>query len=158
MPPAANATIADVKYAFTYEGGVVREDRILNTLKHTGPLFLAKEHLVAGMLPEVVTIISGSTDVNITVHEMHSLVFEGVLSSADLANCGVHFSAKGSRLAKLVSDLDKAGFDWSPIGGPAEVAIPKARKRFTEGLFALPTDQRIFEEDDMLWDLSLIHI
>ena len=73
------ASVEDNKYKFTYTGNPRNDAAILKTLKHGGPLVVAKGHLIDSMLPQVTedeyadSVSTGRAYVQLTL--MHTLAF-----------------------------------------------------------------------------------
>ena len=144
--------VTDARYAFGYVGGASTPATSIKTLRAAGPLLLATEHRLAAWLPDAFDTVTHAPSVAITQHWMHAVIFGSLIIDTDLANGGVHFAVGGSRLAKLIKDMDEDGFDWTPIPGPLNEVMEKAGPMLKKAVAKLSLDQRALAAADVMYD------
>ena len=141
------------KYEFKYEGAVTTRDEALASLKHSGPLLIAADHLFARMLPDALPFDPvGGVEKVITETEMQGSAIGGMLLHPAVNKGGTHFAVWKDRWASMVQDLDDDGFDWTPIPGDAETAWPVANRRIEEGVAKLPDAKRMLLDTEVFYD------
>ena len=96
----------------------------MKALKGSGPLLIAKDHMLAAFLPDAFDEdASGALKTYLT--DVHALVFGGLLFNGDLVHNGMHLAVGMDRLAALFHDVDTSGWTLQPIKGSLEEAMPQ---------------------------------
>ena len=144
--------VTDVRYAFGYVGGASTPAASVKTLTAAGPLLISKEHRLATWLPEAFDDITHTPAVATTQQWIHSMIFGSLIYDTDIANGGMHFAVGGSRLAKLIKDIDESGFDWTPLAGKLHAVTETAGPMLKKAIAKLPSNQRALAAADVMYD------
>ena len=136
--------VTDARYAFGYVGGA-------STLTAAGPLLLAKEHRLAMWLPEAFDDVTHAPAVATTQDWIHSVIIGSLLLDTALVDGGMHFAVGGSRLAKLIKDIDESGFDRTPLAGMLQAVTETAGPMLKKAIAKLPLAQRALAAADVMY-------
>ena len=117
-------------------------------------MLLAADSKWATLLPDVVDKTAHAPRVMLNYVDIQAMAIPGMIIDMDMLDGGVHFAAKLTRLAQLTKDLDEDGFDWTPIPGPAAIAMTVAAERVFAGITALPAEKRRLAFADVLYSTT----
>ena len=145
-------TISDTRYAVKFVGDPAGDAARSKSLAGLGPLLIAKDHIMARILPDAFDRESYAPDVVIHSTDVACAFFTNAAFATELADSGVHFAVKPGRWAAAFKDVDDNGLDVTPISGEAEDAFPDAAGRISSAFKTLPLAKRIFGMDDVLFD------
>ena len=142
------------RYDFNYEcAATASKATIFKTLVYEGPLKLAKEHMVATLMPDALDDGASAGEKKASQTLLHVLALPAMVMVNEVSTGGMHFKLTKGRLAKLFRAMDTAGtINMTPIPGGPEQAIPIASKRFAVAIAALPSDERTIEAADVWYD------
>jgi hypothetical protein len=147
---AAQVT-SNPKFEIKYVGNPRSQDEKLASLASPGTLLVAKEHVLAKLLPDALDVESHSPAVGITIGDLHTMMLPGALLDGEAAKNGVHLAVEADRFAHLLHSLDEAGFDWTPIKGPLAQAATAATRRITAAMVLLPEEKRLIKESETMY-------
>ena len=149
--------MSNTRYAITYAGGVTTNTAVLTAATHDGPLFIARDHMLAKMMPGVFEDGGGTIPATVPISQLdvQYLMLNGVLFDAGFKEKGCHGLVRAARLANLLKDVDNAGFDDSPVLGKEETAMPVVAQRLYLAVAALPPDKRTIAVVDLCIGQSL---
>ena len=118
MPRPTPAATANAKYDFKYVGNPTTAPAMAKTLVNNGPLLVAKDHLLAAMLPEALDRTKHAPHAIINMIDVQSALIGGMIFDASIFESGVHFSVETARFEQLLKDLDNAAFALERCGAP----------------------------------------
>jgi hypothetical protein len=139
------------KYEVKFVGNQRTHDDKMKSLASSGTLLVAKEQVLAMLLPDALDRESHAPAVGINIGDLHAMLIPGALLDDEAAKGGVHLAVDTGRFAHLLHSLDEAGFDWTPIKGPPAQAFTAATRRITEAMVTLPTEKRMIKKEDLLY-------
>ena len=148
----ASAPPIGSKYAFSYVGGHTTDAARVKSLTGAGPLTIARDHVLALLLPDAWEVDATTGRVDISQNDVHEFIIPGAMFDPNVGRGGVHFAVRVARVAKLLVDVDHAGMDWAPVRGSAAEAVPIAVARFTAVMKSLSDEQRTIKSADVLYD------
>ena len=144
--------VTDTRYAIGYVGGTSTPAASIKTLTAAGPLLISKEHKLATWLPEAFDGVTHAPAVATTQAWIHSMILGSLLYDTALADGGMHFAVGGSRLAKLIKDIDEAGFDWTPLAGTLQAVTETAGPMLKKAITKLSPAQRALAAAEVVYD------
>ena len=138
------------RYTLSYTGGVTTATAKAKSLKHDGPLVVAKDNMLAVVAPKTMSDIGIVDKFGTSQLFVEGCMVGGFSFADDLLDLGIHFIVGDAKVESVIKAVDANGFDDTPIlgGGPEEVATIAA-KRFTAAVRLLPEAERTLTKGDV---------
>ena len=146
------SAITSARYAMTLVGDPKTTNAKSKALANGGPLILAKEHVLAVMLPDAVDFDTHAPNGVIDLTDLQSAAIGGMLLELGAVHLGMHWSVELSRWTMLLKDLDDNGFGFEPIKGDLKTAWPTFALTLTTAIRNLPITSRTIAESDLYFD------
>ena len=145
-------TFSDTQNEFQLDGNPTDDEDMAKALKNFGPLIASSDHRWTALVPGTLDADTYAPNVSVPYGDVIGGIVPGAIFDTALADKGIHFAVRPSRLAKFFKDASEAVDDWPVFDGPAKEALPKAWKFLAGVIASLPEDLRLITEDEVIYD------